>query len=443
MEVRYRVLQARWPDGGTWQDWGFFYEYCVQGRWSDVVRCHTHANLDEFGWIAHRINERISNGRLRLEQAEQAIVDYSDCYRVLPEIHTYVTEGTSLAGALNAIEARILHVEHNTTYGPEQEAVRIFAGRANRPLAHAVARWLGLPLSAVRITTLPDSEIHVQLEEAVRRKDVFVIQPCSVPVNDHLIELLLMVDAFRRASANSITAVVPYFPYARQERMAHGREALSARVVASMLENVGVDRVICVDIHAEAIQGFFTIPVDPLQALPIMVDYFRRQPFLEDAVVVSPDLGRARLAGRYAQALGVPLVIMHKRRDDVDHTEVTHLVGDVRDKIPIVVDDVIASGTSLHQIPVLFQHGARPEVHLAITHPVLLPAALRQLDAEWLAELVVTDTIVVPPPKQHPKLKIVSVAPMLAYAIRGIYRGESITALWDPDAARKLGFGQQ
>jgi ribose-phosphate pyrophosphokinase len=251
------------------------------------------------------------------------------------------------------------------------------------------------------------------------------------------------VDALRRASAAQITAIVPYFPYARQERMAQGREAISARVVATMLETVGVDRVIYIDIHAEATQGFFTLPVDRLQAYAILADYFLDKPYLQDAVIVSPDVGRARLAGLYAQALGIPLVLMQKRRESATRVETTHIVGDVRDKVPILIDDIVASGSVLTQVPALLEQGARPEVHVAITHPVLLPSALPRLDAPWLKELVVTDTVLVPPPKRHPKLRILSVAPMLAYAIRGIHRGTSISPLWRADAPRSLGFHQE
>jgi len=274
----------------------------------------------------------------------------------------------------------------------------------------------------------------------VRKKDCFIIQPCTAPVNDHLVELMLLVDALRRASARRVTAVIPYFPYSRQERMARGREAISARVVASTLEMLGADRVIYIDIHSEAIQGFFTVPVDQLPAYPTLADYFMGKPFVKDAVVVSPDVGRARLAGRYAEALDVPLVIMQKRRSGFGQVETTHVVGDVRDKVPILIDDIVASGSVLRQLPVLIDQGARPEMHLAITHPVLLPQALEELERDYIAELVITDTILVPPAKRHPKLKMVSVAPMLAYAIRGIYHGKSISPLWRLDAPRALDF---
>ncbi|MBE9509077.1 MAG: ribose-phosphate pyrophosphokinase [Chloroflexi bacterium] len=429
MNLRYRILQSRWPDGGEWQDWGFFYESDESNRGEALVLFHH--NMDELHWIVHHVNHRIRSRRLPLERVEDAVAKYSDRLRVLRDIHIYKGDDEPLSTALNAIEAHVLGLDHIAPHDASEETMRVFAGRANRPLAQAIAHRLGFPLSAVSITPLPDSEVHVQIDEVVRQKDVFVVQPCSAPVNDHLLELLLLVDAFRRASAHSITAVIPYFPYSRQERMARGREAISARVVASMLETVGADRIIYVDIHTEAIQGFFTVPVDQLPAYPILADYFRGKSFLEEAVVVAPDVGRARLAGKYAQALGLPLVVMQKRRDGFRRVRTTHVVGDVRGKVPILIDDIVASGSVLGQIPTLLEHGARPEVHLAITHPVLLPSALERLDEDWVAELVVTDTILLPPVKRHPKLKIVSVAPMLAYAIRGIYHGESISPLWD------------
>ncbi|MGD9030635.1 MAG: ribose-phosphate pyrophosphokinase, partial [Anaerolineae bacterium] len=400
-----------------------------------------HHNMDELHWIVHHITHRLRSRGLSLARVDEALRKYADGFRALPQIHTYDGGREPLSAAINAIEARVLGLEHIEPHDASEKHMRIFAGSANRPLAQAVAHRLGFPLSAVSVTALPDSEVHVQIDETVRKKDVVVIQPCTAPVNDHLMELLLMVDAFRRGSARRVTAVIPYFPYSRQERMARSREAISARVVASMLEMLGANRVIYVDIHSEAIQGFFTVPVDQLPAYPILADYFRGKPFVEDAVVVAPDVGRARLASKYAEALNVKLVIMQKRRDSFERTETTHVVGDVRDKIPIVIDDMVGSGSVLRQLPVLLHEGARPEIHLAITHPVLLPSALQELDRPWISELVATDTILVPPPKHHPKLRTVSVAPILAYAIRGIFHGQSISPLWDLETPRKLGFG--
>jgi len=456
MRLHYRILQARWPAaappagppaGGPlvglgnseWKNWGFFYQIADPDIACDV---RLHHNMDELHWIVHHITHRLSSRRIPLRRVEESLAKYSDGFRALPQMHTYDGSDEPLSAAINAVEARVLGLERIEPRDASEEPMRIFAGSANRPLAQAVAHRLGFPLSAMSITALPDSEVHVQIDETVRKKDVVVIQPCTAPVNDHLVELLLMIDAFRRASARRVTAVIPYFPYSRQERMARGREAISARVVASMLEMLGADRVIYVDIHSEAIQGFFTVPVDQLPAYPILTDYFRGKPFLEDAVIVAPDVGRARLAGKYAEALNLKLVIMQKRRESFEHAETMHIVGDVKGKIPILIDDLVASGSVLRQLPVLLKAGARPEIHLAITHPVLLPAALEELDREWIAELVVTDTVLVPPPKRHPKLRMVSVAPILAYALRGIYHGQSISALWQLDAPRKLGFSQ-
>jgi ribose-phosphate pyrophosphokinase len=242
-------------------------------------------------------------------------------------------------------------------------------------------------------------------------------------------ELILYLDAFRRASAHSINVVLPYFPYARQERMARGREAISARVVANMLENVGASRVIYVDIHAEATQGFFNIPVDPLSAMTVFARHIQRMD-LVNPVVVAPDVGRAKLASRFARLLDLPLVLMHKRRTSFTHTETTAIVGDIEDKTPIVFDDLIAGGSVITQVQSLVEAGARPEVVMTITHPVLLPSALERLDqADYIKKLIVTNTIHVPKEKQHPKLEVLSIAPMLAEAIFRIHSGESMSPL--------------
>jgi ribose-phosphate pyrophosphokinase len=319
-------------------------------------------------------------------------------------------------------------------HGVQRHPLRIFSGSANEPLAEEVAACLGVAVGRSRTTRLPDSEVHVQVEELVRGHDIFLIQPCSAPVNDTLVELLLSVDAFRRASANSITAVVPYFPYARQERMARGREAISARVVANALESSGVERVIFVDIHSRAIQGFFNIPVDPLSAMPVLAQYFE-DPRFDEAVIVSPDVGRAGLAGRYAEWLRKPLVVMHKRREGAERVETTHVVGDVRDRIPIVIDDIVASGSVIAQVQELIDKGARPEVYFCVTHPVLLPSALARLtETDVVRELVVSNTIHVPHQLRQPqtKVRVLSIAPMLAEVVRCIHRGESISPIIRP-----------
>ncbi|MBU1661191.1 MAG: ribose-phosphate diphosphokinase [Chloroflexi bacterium] len=311
----------------------------------------------------------------------------------------------------------------------ENKTLRIFSGSAHPELAQEIAAILKVPLSKCSTQILPDSEIHVMIDEVVRGQDIFLIQPCSVPVNDNLVELLLLLDAFRRASANSVSVVMPYFPYARQERMARGREAISARVVANLLENQGASRVIFVDIHSRAIQGFFNIPVDPLSAVNLLADYFRKPEF-ENAAIVSPDVGRASLAGKYAESLHLPLVVMHKRRTSFSETETVHVVGDIRGRRPIVIDDLIAGGSVLKQIDALYAKGATGKTCFAITHPVLLPSALEYLDAgERIEKLVVTNSIPVPIEKQHPKLVVLSIAPLLAEIIQRIHKCESISPL--------------
>jgi ribose-phosphate pyrophosphokinase len=258
----------------------------------------------------------------------------------------------------------------------------------------------------------------------------WVARPYNRSVNDNLMELLLYADAFRRASAHEITAVIPYYPYGRQERMARGREAISAKVVARMLESQGVSRVIYFDVHAPATQGFFEVPVDPLSAMTVLAEHFQRSTILPDAVIVSPDVGRAKFASRFAELLHLPLVVMHKRRKSFETAEVTHVVGDIKDKIPIVIDDVIAGGSVLDQLPGLVEAGARPEIYLAITHGVLLDSALRRLENPIIKELVISDTIQQPTPiLNHPKIRVVSVAHHLAEIIWRIHCGESIGQL--------------
>ena len=305
--------------------------------------------------------------------------------------------------------------------------LRIFSGSAHPTLAAEIADLLGVKIGQSTTRRLPDSEIHIMIQEVVRDQDIFLVQPCSAPVNDHLIELLLYLDAFRRASVHSISVVIPYFPYARQDRMAHGREAISARVVANLLETQGASRVIFVDIHNRAIQGFFNIPVDPLSAIPLLADYFRKPEF-SNAAIVSPDVGRASMAGRYAERLNLPLVVMHKRRTSFSQTETTHVVGDITDRRPIIIDDLMAGGSVLKQIDALYSRGAQGKAYFAVTHPVLLLSALKILDEDdRIEKLIVTNTIAVPPEKRHPKVEVLSVAPLLADIIHRIHEGLSIT----------------
>jgi ribose-phosphate pyrophosphokinase len=226
-----------------------------------------------------------------------------------------------------------------------------------------------------------------------------------------------------------VSVVIPYFPYARQERMAQGRESISARVIATTLEAMGADRVIFVDIHARAIQGFFTIPVDPLSAIPLLAQYFNKDEY-RNAAIVSPDVGRASMAGKYAEALNLPLVVMHKRRDSFAETTTTHVVGDIEGRRPIVIDDLIAGGSVLKQIDALYKRGAVGKTCFAITHPVLLPKALDILENDdRIEKLVVTNTIPVPDEKRSDKLAVLSIAPLLAEVIYRIHECDSISPM--------------
>lgn len=310
-----------------------------------------------------------------------------------------------------------------------EHPLRIFTGRAHPALAKEIAEILNVPMGKSKTTVFPDSETHVTIDEVVREQDIFIVQPCSEPVNIHLMELLLYLDAFRRASVHSVSVVMPYFPYARQDRMAKGREAISARVVANLLENQGANRVIYVDIHNPAIQGFFNIPVDPLTAIPVLAQYFMKDEF-KDCVIVSPDVGRASVAGRYAEILNLPLVVMHKRRTSPTETHTTHVVGDIRGRRPIIIDDVMSSGSVLKQIDALYEAGAKEKAYFCVTHPVLLPSSLELLNNDdRIEKLVVSNTIHIPSEKRSPKLEIVSIAPLLADIINRIYHGSSISNL--------------
>ncbi|MFC1996604.1 ribose-phosphate diphosphokinase [Chloroflexota bacterium] len=311
----------------------------------------------------------------------------------------------------------------------EKKQLRIFSGSAHPELANEIANILGVPLGHSTTTHFPDSETHVKVNEVVRGQDIFLLQPCSVPVNDNFMEILFYLDAFRRASANSVSVVIPYFPYARQERMAQGRESISARVVAHALEKTGADRVIFVDIHTRAIQGFFTIPVDPLSAIPLLSEYFKKNEF-DNAAIVSPDVGRASLAGKYAKVLNLPLVVMQKRRENLAETTTTHVVGDIKGRRPIVIDDLIAGGSVLKQIDALYVRGAVGKTCFAITHPVLLPKALEILENdERIEKLIVTNTIPVSKEKRGDKIEVLSIAPLLADVIDRIHTCDSISPL--------------
>ncbi len=306
--------------------------------------------------------------------------------------------------------------------------LRIFSGSSHKQLAQEIADILSVPLGKTTTSFFPDSEIHVKVDEVVRDQDIFFVQSCPSPVNDRIIELLLYLDAFRRASAHEITVVLPYFPYARQDRMTKGREAISARMFANLIESQGANRVIFVDIHNSAIQGFFNIPVDPLTALPVLAQRFKAPEFRK-AAIVSPDVGRAGLAGKYAEFLNLPLVVMHKRREQNLKVKTTHVVGEIKNRIPIIIDDIVASGSIFDQVDVLYQRGAVGKAYFAITHPVLLPSAIQKLENhDKIEKLVVTNSLPISPERRHQKIEIVTIAPHLADIISCIHQGKSISS---------------
>lgn len=308
---------------------------------------------------------------------------------------------------------------------------RLFTGRSNSGLGKEISDCLGINLGQVEIRTFPDSETHVQIEESVRGTDVYVIQPTCEPVNDSLMELLVMLDALRRASARQITAVIPYFGYARQDHKSTGREPITAKLVVDLLTTAGADRIISVDLHATQIQGFSNIPFDHLTALGILASYLKEKS-VENAVVVSTDVGRAKLAEKYAGILHAPLAIMHKQRSGIGgrSVEVNQIVGDVAGKTPILIDDLIAGGSIYKHADALVEAGTNP-VYIAITHPVLTGHACQLLNRSSVQEIVTTNTIPVPAEKQiDGKVQVLSIAPLLAEAIFRIHKHRSVSRVF-------------
>lgn len=306
--------------------------------------------------------------------------------------------------------------------------IKLFTGSAVPSLAAAVARHLERPLARGSVSAFPDGETRIYLEESVRGADCFVIQSTCAPVNHHLMELLVLVDALRRASAWRINAVIPYFGYARQDKKVQAREPITAKLVANLLETAGADRVITVDLHAGQIQGFFDVPVDHLTALDILADHLRRTD-LSRSVVVSPDVGRATEARRLANLLNVPLAMLYKRRTSPTETDVTHVIGDVAGMRPIMIDDMISTaGTMRRGIEALLSLGADPDVWVAATHPVFTPPALERLSHPAISRVLVTDTV--PFTGEHNCVEVLSVAPLLAKAIYNVHHNDSVSSLF-------------
>ena len=312
------------------------------------------------------------------------------------------------------------------------EAIKILAGNSNRALTEAIAAYLGIPLTRCQVRRFADMEIFVEIQENVRGKDTFIIQSTSYPANDHMMELLIMTDALRRSSARRITAVVPYFGYARQDRRSAGRTPISAKLVANLITQAGVDRVLTVDLHAGQIQGFFDIPTDNLFGAPVMVHDIKQRLDLENVVVVSPDVGGVLRARALAKRIDASLAIIDKRRERAGESEVMNIIGDVAGKCCILVDDIVDSGGTLcNAADALLADGAR-EVYAYITHGVLSGGAVARIAASQLKELVLTDTIEPTEAVRVAKnIRVISIAPLIAEAIARTAKEESVSSLFD------------
>lgn len=306
----------------------------------------------------------------------------------------------------------------------------LFSGNAHPALAEEIAHFLGLSLGRALVATFKDGETRVRVEENVRGADVFVIQSLCSPVDHNIMELLFMIDALRRASAHRVTAVIPYYAYAKQERKTAGREPISAKLVANLITTAGADRVVTLDLHAPAIEGFFDIPVDHLRANPVLADAFRRRVPHDDFVIVSPDSGGVGRANDFRLRVGGHLAIIAKQRPQPDMVEVIEMVGDVRGKTAVIVDDMISTGgTLIEAVDTLMERGAR-EVLACATHGIFAGGAAQLFQSSRISQVVVTNTLPLPDGAKGDKIHQVSVAPILAEAIRRIHRHESVSALF-------------
>lgn len=309
--------------------------------------------------------------------------------------------------------------------------LKIFALSSNRPLAQKIAEQVGVELGKVSVTHFSDGEIKINIDESIRGDHVYIVQSTSYPVNDNLMELLIMIDALRRASAKTINVVLPYYGYARQDRKAQSREPITAKLVANMITQAGADRVLTLDLHAAQIQGFFDIPVDHLLGAPLLANYFLENNFKDkDIVVVSPDHGGVTRARKLAEFLHAPIAIIDKRRPKANVAEVMNIIGDVKGKVAVLIDDMIDTAGTITLAAKALQDAGAIEVYACCTHPVLSGPALDRLNASVIKEVVVTDSIQVPEEKTGGKIVQVSVDQLMAEAIRRIHENRSVSPLF-------------
>ena len=313
-----------------------------------------------------------------------------------------------------------------------RKRLMVFAGTSHLELGQEVATGIGVSLGGVDISRFSNGEIYVRFMESVRGVDAFVIQTSCEPINDNIIEMLLMIDALKRASAKRITAVMPYYGYSRQDKKTLAREPISAHLIADLITVAGANRVLSVDLHAGQIQGFFDFPLDHITAMPLLASYIV-QKNLKDVVVVSPDAGRVKVAKRLSDKLRVPMAIMHKRRPDKNVAEILHVIGEVEGKTAILIDDMVdTAGTMVEAADALKKHGAL-DIYACATHPILSGSAVERIKLSEIKELVVTNTLPVPPEKKIDKITVLSIARLLANTITAVFKEESVSEIAGAD----------
>jgi ribose-phosphate pyrophosphokinase len=317
-----------------------------------------------------------------------------------------------------------------------QKKLMLFSGRAHPELALQVARELGVELAPTKAYDFANGEVYVRFEESVRGSDAFVLQSHTAPINQWIMEQLIMVDALKRASAKRITVIMPFYGYARQDKKHRGREPISARLMADLFKQAGADRLMAIDLHTDQIQGYFDGPVDHLWAMPLLIRHIRENIDLSRLTIVSPDAGRVKVADKWSDRLGAPIAIVHKRRDtNVAHQVSVHeIVGDIKGRICVLVDDMIdTAGTVCAAADALFENGAS-DVIIVATHAVFSGPAVDRLKNSRVGQVIVTDTLPVPPERQFDKLTVLSVAPIVARAISEVFEDGSVTSMFEVDA---------
>lgn len=315
--------------------------------------------------------------------------------------------------------------------GKSESHLKLYSLSSNEPLAEKIANYLGVELGKLAVNRFSDGEIAISIEESIRGDHVFIVQPTSYPTNDNLMEMLIMIDALRRASAKTITAVIPYYGYARQDRKAKPREPITAKLVANLLTQAGADRIVALDLHAAQIQGFFDIPMDHLLGAPLLASWFIDRKLMgEDVVVVSPDHGGATRARKLAEFLEAPIAIVDKRRPKPNVSEVMNIIGEVNGKTAIIIDDMIdTAGTITNAAQAILDRGAK-EVYVCATHGVFSPPAIERLEESVIEKVVVTDSIYLPEEKRIDKIELISVSELIGQAIERIYEERSVSPLF-------------